>query len=1328
MGGIQEMKLVKRLGAVTLASAMVMTSVPVTLMASEADTAVQGATAEGEETSEENEAVAYGEINDEAELAQAKENLETLLAGLPVENDELDNHKARMYTARTWARLDTARDNAQGALESKDLDTVNSAIRDVTIAKENLARLDAIVIMMDEVDGLVLNNYNPIQYTDTEIQNLEGFLNTVKVGDMNQIELGQLIVDVRAVLDQLANNEMFEIDGLTHIEAIGQLEDILNKVDTFKKDELVYLDLVQKAVEIIKTQDGEYTGFSIEQLQKEVQANTGDVNALQAKIDALVKITDLRDTLQKAESISEADDYTASSWAEFVQTIKDAREEFSNAMIHNPCENHGQTQPIYGTQKEADDARDAVKDAMAKLVYIKPLKDLVTEANKFEAESNSLDYTASSWQAMLTAKEEVYKFLEETKQVTLVQTSTDVDKYYDMVKKLIFGQESTTFIGVKGNYKDSEHVGPVNIVELKALIAHKSELSKVNYIEKYWNFYETAVNSADTMLKHDTMSDPVTKAMVKDVTSTIEATYAELMQNVIDNSSFDAYKEKAKEILDNKEFFNIIVPGNMELTVEREAIWHNLVAALKDAEAAVAPTESLINNIRAAIEGVQQIPGKTFRLEHAIKWAQTIQEKQLMPSAWKTLQANIAAAQALVDSYSLDTSAIKVAMKSLSRENYALRTTKLLRETRENAINLYSPCFDDAAFATLKAEITTAQKIADYVDTTLAQVELDLRANEAEQMDVWNQINALLDEINDPTISLDQYSQDLRALNILHAQQDELARKYDAIYAKGQEALDKLGASYEALKDAMENNSVMKGALQALVTECEAYRVYAYEDNEWVIFREKLAAAGPAISTGNVRTMVSAYRELVAAEAQLKDVNAGTLKTTLANAERRNPDAHETKYTVLSWHAFKAATKTAKELSTLAVDTTSPAIKAAQLELAKVEAELEIYIGTQADLQAILDACYTNAEADYTTASWSQYVAARTTFFDKLCATSNGKVVIDKAKFSTYAHKISELRAIEDAFVTAAEALVEKDGVSLDSLIKEAQTKVEKDYTADSWSVFAKALESAKAAMKDGKPSTITAAKNELRTAMNALVVQEREVSDFVKALYEEVLGRDAETEGLNYWLQGFSTKTLSAKDALNHFVASDEYTAKNTTDKEFVDMLYKVCLGRDAETEGANYWLRVLASGASRSSVMDVFTSSDEFVEICNKFGIEVNIVKDLTLKGFVTRFYEIGLGRAPEAEGLKYWMDALTNQTLNGSSLAKSILLSEEFTNRNLTDTEYVNVMYSIFFSRAGEEAGVNYWLGVLAAGKTREDVLDGFIASNEYQNLCTTYGILR
>jgi len=100
--------------------------------------------------------------------------------------------------------------------------------------------------------------------------------------------------------------------------------------------------------------------------------------------------------------------------------------------------------------------------------------------------------------------------------------------------------------------------------------------------------------------------------------------------------------------------------------------------------------------------------------------------------------------------------------------------------------------------------------------------------------------------------------------------------------------------------------------------------------------------------------------------------------------------------------------------------------------------------------------------------------------------------------------------------------------------------------------------------------------------------------------------------------------------------------------------------------------------------------------------------------------------LEREPDADGLEYWAKILTEGTQTGTQVASGFVFSNEFKEKNYCNEHYIKQLYRAFMGREYEADGLSYWLGVMKSGATREAVFNGFSQSNEFKNICASYGI--
>ena len=83
--------------------------------------------------------------------------------------------------------------------------------------------------------------------------------------------------------------------------------------------------------------------------------------------------------------------------------------------------------------------------------------------------------------------------------------------------------------------------------------------------------------------------------------------------------------------------------------------------------------------------------------------------------------------------------------------------------------------------------------------------------------------------------------------------------------------------------------------------------------------------------------------------------------------------------------------------------------------------------------------------------------------------------------------------------------------------------------------------------------------------------------------LYNAAFARFPDADGLKYWIDQFSSGENTRRVVAQSFLGSSEFTEKygsNVSDETYVNNLYKNVLGREADTEGLNYWVGNLSSG----------------------------------------------------------------------------------------------------------------------------------------------------
>ena len=246
-----------------------------------------------------------------------------------------------------------------------------------------------------------------------------------------------------------------------------------------------------------------------------------------------------------------------------------------------------------------------------------------------------------------------------------------------------------------------------------------------------------------------------------------------------------------------------------------------------------------------------------------------------------------------------------------------------------------------------------------------------------------------------------------------------------------------------------------------------------------------------------------------------------------------------------------------------------------------------------------------------------------------------------------------------------------------------------------------------------------------------AVLLADKSLTAFVTRFYQTCLGRNPDPAGLEAWVNALLDGSLTGSDVAYGFVFSQEFVNKNTTDQEYLQVLYEAFFNRKPDLAGLQGWLEVMQNGASREDILNGFIYAQEFAELCDGYGIKaydghITRAQREAVEAFVTRFYQLCLGRDPDAAGLEGWANDLLNQVRAGADVAKGFIYSQEFLSKNTSNSEYLQILYEAFFDRDPDPAGWDVWLAELNAGKDRGEVLDGFIYSTEFTNLCSEYGI--
>ena len=208
----------------------------------------------------------------------------------------------------------------------------------------------------------------------------------------------------------------------------------------------------------------------------------------------------------------------------------------------------------------------------------------------------------------------------------------------------------------------------------------------------------------------------------------------------------------------------------------------------------------------------------------------------------------------------------------------------------------------------------------------------------------------------------------------------------------------------------------------------------------------------------------------------------------------------------------------------------------------------------------------------------------------------------------------------------------------------------------------------------------------------------------FVMQVYRDILGREAEADGLTFWQQQLDSGALSRTELVTASLNAPEF--QNGTGA--ILRLYQGVLGHLPDNATLSSELNLWHTGTTLATLADNMIGSAEFM---HKYG------STTAHEGLLTQLYLNALGRTPDTEGLNYWL----NQMEHGTSLSQVLIActeSAEFKAKTDTDIT-VALAYSGLLDRTPDQSGYDFWRTVINQGVDEHSVIDEFLASAEYHD---------
>lgn len=237
-------------------------------------------------------------------------------------------------------------------------------------------------------------------------------------------------------------------------------------------------------------------------------------------------------------------------------------------------------------------------------------------------------------------------------------------------------------------------------------------------------------------------------------------------------------------------------------------------------------------------------------------------------------------------------------------------------------------------------------------------------------------------------------------------------------------------------------------------------------------------------------------------------------------------------------------------------------------------------------------------------------------------------------------------------------------------------------------------------------------------------------VDAFTNSLYQAVTGADAPKEDIISYRHRLMNHNMTAVQVAYEVVTRKAAKERTEQDEDYIRLLYKALLGLEEEEIPGEEWdkyLVCLEAGMSRQRVFADLVSSVEFDYRCYDFDIETGSVsgiselrnmnlnsfnRDSDATYFVAYTWKKMLNRTIGTEELRQYVSMLLRSNISKADIWLEIYGLEEFRNREISDGEFVELLYNIVHMEQKNENIQRIWLNMLKTDKiTREELIEIF-----------------
>ena len=116
----------------------------------------------------------------------------------------------------------------------------------------------------------------------------------------------------------------------------------------------------------------------------------------------------------------------------------------------------------------------------------------------------------------------------------------------------------------------------------------------------------------------------------------------------------------------------------------------------------------------------------------------------------------------------------------------------------------------------------------------------------------------------------------------------------------------------------------------------------------------------------------------------------------------------------------------------------------------------------------------------------------------------------------------------------------------------------------------------------------------------------------------------------------------------------------------------------------------------------------------------VVIVLSKEAAADLFVEQLYITVLDRASDAEGKAEWVNILLNDEDGFDKTINGFMNCAEFADRNISDDEFVAMLYKVLFNRTASDSEIANWTAALKNGTSRSAVVAAFLDSSECETV--------